>query len=262
MLKPAEAICENTLAWCLVWLGYATERLGDLSSANQYYGRAHSLQQNIPRQPVKTRSSSVTPPQVERVVRQLRTKPTGPIRLPQNIDKNLWALNGKGSVPQTEEALKFLGEYLGFESSRPEKEVKTGPDVLWLVDDLVAICMEAKTQKEAQSVYKKTDIGQLGDHVQWVRDNTNASDIVPIFVGPPVPASSSANPTPDALVIELEQFDLLRERLVAALSDVTANALVSTLPNEVAGTFADRDLLWPRVFELVVKHTLREIKQD
>ena len=32
------------------------------------------------------------------------------------------------------------------------------------------------------SQYKKTDIGQLLDHVQWVRENTTAEKIVPCLL--------------------------------------------------------------------------------
>lgn len=259
VLQPAEAMCENTLAWCLVWLGYATERLGDATSASRYYGRAHRLQTNIPRPPPSSIPSSSIPMQVENAVQFLRVEPGSTVQLPRNIDPNLWPLNGEGTASQTEEALKCLGQYLGFESSRPEKDCNTGPDILWLTGQGVAICMEAKTEKSPTSVYKKGDIGQLNDHVQWIRENTDADNIIPIFVGPVIAASSSANPSQDVLVVELEQFHLLGERLVAALSDVIANALPATVASELNALFSERELLWPSVFNLVDKHELRNI---
>ncbi len=38
---------------------------------------------------------------------------------------------GEGSPRQSEEAVRYLGELLGFTASRPDNDVGTGPDVLW-----------------------------------------------------------------------------------------------------------------------------------
>ena len=168
-------------------------------------------------------------------------------------------LNGTGSVPQTEEALRYLGQYLGFASARPEKEYGTGPDVLWQMEGGIALCMEAKTGKGESSKYKKEDVGQLNDHVQWVKDNTAATEIIPVFVGPLVPASKPANPSPEVLVIELSQFDGLSQRLIGALNDATSDALPLTLRSILLEVFTARKLLWSTMFETISKMALRDI---
>ena len=78
------------------------------------------------------------------------------LRVPPRIQQDLARLDGSGSVPQTEEALRCLGQYLGLESTRPDKEHGTGPDVLWRSEDGFALVMEVKTDKEESSSYQKS----------------------------------------------------------------------------------------------------------
>jgi len=56
---------------------------------------------------------------------------------------------------------------LGLTSSRPEKETKRGPDVLWLIADH-AFCIEAKSGKDAP--ISKADAEQLLLSRQWCID--------------------------------------------------------------------------------------------
>ena len=239
-LETAYEVSANTGAWHSLWLGYAVERAGDLDSARDLYKRAHAVQKNIPTWPFQTEgvSSAHVPQQILEIEKQIDYAPGSACHLPKTLNSDLALLNGSGSVPQTEEALRCLGQYLGFLSTRPEKEVGTGPDVLWRTEDGGALCMEAKTGKEKSSQYKKDDVGQLMDHVQWVKDNTDATTIVPAFVGPLVPASGSANPSPDVLVIELSQFEAIGQRLVSALSDASKDALPITLRSSLLDTLA------------------------
>ena len=123
-------------------------------------------------------------------------------------------LNGSGSVPQIEEALRCLGQYLGLESTRPDKEHDTGPDVLWMSNDGFAVVMEVKTDKLESSRYTKSDLGQLRDHVQWVSDRYETTEVAEVFVGPLLAASDQANPSLEMVVIELEQFGSIGKKLV------------------------------------------------
>ena len=260
-LDNAYEISDNTGAWHSVWLGYAHELSGDKKSASGQYRRAHVVQYNIPRM-LKSESAHVTddmPEQVRRIEEQVETY-RGKIKLPEELHSRLGHLNGHGTVNQTEDALRHLGQAMGFESTRPEKEFGTGPDVLWMTDERVAICMEAKTEKGEGKFYTKDNIGQLNDHIQWVRDHTNATDIRPVFVGPLLPASKSANPPHDVVVVELSAFEELGKNLIAALRDATRTALPLTLRSEIHSQLKDSGLLWPDFFESLVK-TLRDIER-
>ena len=261
-LDKSFEVSTSTGAWHCLWLGYAHELAGDLDVARSMYGRSHGAQQKIPGMPTDSVNASRqdVPTQVIEVALQMDARTDGRLEVPARLHADLALLNGSGSVPQTEEALRCLGQYLGFESSRPDKEFGTGPDVLWVVDATTALCMEAKTDKSSGH-YKKEEVAQLGDHVHWVQDNASVKTIVPVVVGPLLPATSSANPGPDMLVVELREFESLGTRLVAALGDAVSRALPITLRSVLDDVLGERELLWPTVFATMAKTKLRLVSR-
>ena len=261
VLNSAFEISQNTGAWLTLWLGYAMELTGDYESAHRLYARAYSLNSNIP--PVSLDpilgTGGAVPTQVMKVARQMEIRRSSDVRPPRSIEDDLRYLDGTGSPAQTEEALRSLGQYLGLDSIRPEKEFGTDPDVLWTSEDGPAVCIELKTDKQHGSTYRKDDVGQLANHVQWCRDNTEAVSIVPLFVGPLVPASDEASPSPKVLVMELAQFYEVSRKLRTALQDSASDALPLTLANRLNEVFGNRQLLWPGVFEELSATALRDI---
>ena len=183
--------------WLTTWWGYAIEMAGDSEAANDLYRRAHALSPNIPR--LATLHDSATVPVQQQIINVAQQMQMGAshgmtVAAPKRLQQDLVNLNGTGSVPQIEEALRCLGQYLGLESTRPDKEHDTGPDVLWIGDDGFALVMEVKTDKEDESSYRKDDLGQLRDHVQWVLDRFTVTRIEQVFVGPFLPSSGSREP--------------------------------------------------------------------
>jgi tetratricopeptide (TPR) repeat protein len=260
-LDDAFNVSASTGAWHSLWLGYAYSLSGDNDSAEELYRRSHSAQRNIPPLPpmVNARDTQVFPSQVIEAAQLFIKRADSALGTPRNMETGLAHLDGSGSSGQTEEGLRVLGELLGMTSTRPDKEFGTGPDVLWLVEGLPALCIEVKTNKEPDSNYQKKEVGQLSDHIQWVKDNTTATEIIPVFVGPLRPATSTANPPNEYLVIGLEQFQQLGTRLTAALNDIACSALPLTLQVTVDEIFRERDLLWPKCFQNLESHILNEL---
>lgn len=249
-LDDAFDLSESTGAWHCLWLGFAQELMGDLASANTLYARAHSHQTNIPsvRRFVETKPGSKVHDQVHEVCSQIGVLPSGTVTLPKSLSSDLSVLGTGGSSNQVEEGLRALGQYLGLESTRPDKEFGTGPDVLWCLGDEIALCIEAKTNKE-ESLYTKKEVGQMSDHIQWIQDQRSIDNVVPVFVGPVVGATNSTNPSEALLVCSLKEFEVLSQRLFAALQDATADALPLTLAPQVQETFEKRGLLVPELVE-------------
>jgi hypothetical protein len=108
--------------------------------------------------------------------------------------------------------------------------------------DKTALCVDAKTgkDKEATTCYRKEDLGQLSDHVQWVRNHSDVQKIIPAFIGPEVSASGSANPPPEVMVAALEKFQVIAETLKAVYRDVASNSLPLTVAPTVAEHFNKR----------------------
>src|SRR5208283_5312412 len=109
----------------------------------------------------------------------------------------------------------------------------------------LALCMEAKSDKTSAQNYWKKDVSQMHDHIQWVKDHCDSSEILPAFVGPILPPANDANPSPDIEIIEVSEFSALADRLRGALSDICMTALPLTLPQEVDEVFKARKLTWP-----------------
>ena len=249
-LDDAFEISQSTGAWLTLWLGFALEMTGDRDIAREHYVKAHGNQRNLPRPiPELGNATASVPEQVLNVQQQMLVGHPRPssVQIPKTLIKDMTALNGNGSVPQTEEALRCLGQYLGLDSTRPDKEFGKGPDVLWLGENGDAVCMEAKSDKQTVSPYSKGYVGQLHNHVQWVKDNYQISEIIPVFVGPSLPASESASPSPDMRVVELRQFEGLGQRLVSALQDVSVQAIPLSLSNDLHEVMKSRGLLYPDV---------------
>ena len=261
-LDDAFDLSQSTGAWMTLWLGFALEMTGDRETAREHYAKAHGNQRNLPRPTPELGNATVSvPEQVLNVQQQMwvgHPRPTS-VQIPKTLIKDLTALNGSGSVPQTEEALRCLGQYLGLESTRPDKEFEKGPDVLWIGENGYAICMEAKSAKQTDSPYSKDYVGQLHNHIQWVKDNHRVSEIIPAFVGPLLPAADQASPSPDMRVIELRQFDELGQKLVSALQDVAVQAIPLSLSHDLHEIMRNRGLLYPDVFLSLVMSVLPDI---
>ena len=259
-LRTTMEVSSQTGAWHMVWRGYALERAGDQTGADELYREAHATERNIPRHKRPTtghRGDSVAT-QVRCIVDQILRR-DGRISLPRNLHSNLAALAG-GTSGEVEEALRYLGLYLGFDSSRPDKEGGVGPDVLWVVDDYdVALCMEAKTDKQPTSGYNKRDVGQLHNHIEWARNEKEGVEIIPTFVGPVFPSTAKASASDDMLIIEIQSFKKLADKLVSALSHVTERALPITLEDEVERGMKGAGLLWPQVFESLPRVRIKEL---
>ncbi len=262
ILQDAFDFSHSTGAWLSLWLGFALELVGDVKAASYFYRKSHAAQTNIPQPAISASGSGNTfPKQVLRVSEQMRIGYSNSISIqsPKTIVSDLRPLDGKGSTRQVEESLRCLGQFLGLLSTRPDNEYGLGPDVLWLGDEGTAICMEVKNCKQMTSVYRKSDVGQLHNHIQWVKNNHQVSEIAPIFVGPLLPASAEASPSSDMRVIELCEFENLGNKLVSALEDAAARAFPLGLNDDLHTMFDNRGLLYPNVILSLNAFALRDI---
>ena len=259
-LDATFASSRPTGAWHALWLGACFELTGNVKRANDLYVQAHKGAKEIPPLPDQLQSDSDgLSIQVIAVANSLRSGSESLLIMPRRFDIELAALDGNGTPKQTERALELLGAFLGLESSRPETECGTGPDVLWIAPNGALLSMEAKTDKGPESVYGKGDLGQLRDHLQWVLANHEGARVHSIFIGPVVPASTEANPGAEMIVIELSEFRQLRDRLGAALLDIIAAGTAVTALRSCAELLENRGLLWPEAFSRLRKHPLARI---
>ncbi len=254
VLDDAYDFSKYSGAWLSLWVGYALQMSGDDESAADLYRRAHVTERNLPRPAVSQQHPDRSlPQQVVNVAEQMSIRASAPssISLPRTFDRDLGPLSRTATPRQVEEALRCLGQYLGFDSTRPDNETGTGPDVLWIDEAGSALCMEVKTDKQVTSRYTKRDLGQLHNHVQWVIDNHPENSIIPVLVGPLVSATHNASPSSTMMVAELREFGELGSRLKATLHDAASQAFPLNLSSCLYELMAQRQLLYSDVLRTI-----------
>lgn len=245
-------------SWYALWLGYCCELMGDNKTAIELYKRSYGATKSIPRNiEYQLVTYDEIPEQIINIANEFRLNTDASVKLPKNIANDLYHLNGLGTVSQKEEALRCLGQYLGLNATRPDKEHGTGPDVLWLLND-TALAIEAKTEKFSN--YSKDNIGQLRDHVQWVKDNTKAVNIIPVFVGDILSPTTTSNPSNDLFVAELSEFKRLSEFVVSTLTDISNEAVPINLNQITENKITERGLLWPEIANHIKMYPLASLK--
>ena len=137
-----------------------------------------------------------------------------------------------------EEALKEIGEILGFESQRPDNEYKVGPDNLWCGVHNQYIFFECKNEvKDDRNTIKKSEAGQMCNHCAWFEDKYGDVKVCRIFVAPTNILNHNANLTHEVKVMTplmLDKFKssidkFLMEFKDYVLKDVDGNLIQEAL---------------------------------
>ncbi|MDO9588884.1 MAG: hypothetical protein Q7J13_13240 [Brevundimonas sp.] len=221
---PALATADSRGAgWVDMWLGVSYKIDGEHRSAQDHFARARGrLLAALPLPRAQLEIEGADQIEASPMGRQfLDIFGSGVIEANRRIardDTALDALTGSPSSPREyEEALRFFGQRLGFQSTRPDNEVGSGPDNLWMSDDgSVAIGLEAKTEKQSGE-YNKADIGQAHNHVQWMADRLpHARPLGVAIIGTPESCTAEASPSEAIFMVHSETI----ARLVASYKDL------------------------------------------
>jgi replicative superfamily II helicase len=161
---------------------------GNESKAMELQQRAYSRNLNLLKPLVDAPYSPITPgKQSENIINKL--KYYGKIRSGylSYFDEIAADLTVTASTNQFEEALKNFGEIIGFNAERPEKSIKKGPDVLWLLAENgknIALIIEAKANKEIDNLLTKDDHGQILTSFEWFKTTYKSFQGFKIVVHP------------------------------------------------------------------------------
>lgn len=216
---------EKLAGWHNLWIGACLVYEGNREDAAFYYSRAKGqLGSNITvGLSVAAGESTESEQRQTSLVRKL-----GPMlklgresfeKQYARLQEDLAPLDGATSR-RMEEATRILGEYLGFESSRPDNAEDTGPDVLWKdLDTSVALGLELKTDKSPDSAYSKDDVSQALDHWQWLSNLPATSPLGVVLVGPDYGVSPQANPSENLFSLKTGVLLELRDSLLSLIRD-------------------------------------------
>lgn len=137
-----------------------------------------------------------------------------------------------------ENALREIGEMLGFKSQRPDNDYKVGPDNLWCGVHNQYIFFECKNEvKEDRNTIKKSEAGQMNNHCAWFEEKYGDAKVCRIFVVPTNILDHKANLTHKVVVMNPKLLDKFKSSLDKflmefkdyALSDIDKNFIQEAL---------------------------------
>lgn len=146
--------------------------LFDKTKSNELQVAAHGLNRYLlkPKHGMTIKTISGTGhKRLETMIQWLRTFET-PEELLLEIDNITDRLRFSVAADQFEGAIDELGRALGFETQRPDKEWKEGPDNLWALRDNQYLLIECKNQvDENRKEINKNETGQMNNSCAWFK---------------------------------------------------------------------------------------------
>jgi len=179
-LEPAikdVAIYDPVLAgWYSLWVGMAHYADGKTDAAIDMFEEARRrIGRGLPlprRHIVETENVGPSKTFIEEALRQVVTGDVAKIndRIAKLRASTSDAFSTLASHKQAEEAVRIIGSTLGFVSSRPCSDHGVGPDNLWIdVMSKRMIAFELKTDKKAEALINKDEVGQGLNHLEWLK---------------------------------------------------------------------------------------------
>ena len=229
--QDTEQADEKLSGWHSLWLGMCLENEQDYEAAQEEYFRARKRLANqviVPKNLGNSQKIEISALPLTDFEQQIglivgRNSQEGYEKTFQRLCSSVERLDKPdASAEQHEEALRALGEYLGFTSVRPDNEEGSGPDVFW-IDEPTQRCLafELKTQKKENPTYFKKDIGQGHNHLEWVRQNhSNYSCLGLIYVGSDGKLDKTANPSQEMYLCDTSVLATIRNQLIAGIRDL------------------------------------------
>ncbi len=249
-------------AWQLHWTAHALSRV-DADDARAKYGDAGRMCVDLGRPPreleVQEAESTL---QSQRMADLLNARGL-PRMLRELSDVAGRLVQDSASAAEHEEAVRLLGELLGFNATRPDNDGDggEGPDVLWTTPDNAQLFLiELKTKKES-AVYNKKDVGQIHNHCQWASNEFPDIDSVRLLIGPRLQCSAAASPPDDFWIVTPDEVDRLRRAVVEVYERAASEQFKLLMPAAVASCLEQLHLRWETIIDNLEKVRLGQFME-
>lgn len=184
------------------------------------------------------------------------------VNMLSEIESVLVDLEYNDDTKPAENAMRQLGTLLGLESSRPDDETDTGPDVLWCgAGEIEAWGFELKTGKAVGTEYSKSEISQSHDHRNWLAAQRPGKPVRISIVGRESRVSALANPDKDLDVIELEGFREIANAVKNMFESIEAGDK-NALEDAFESWLRHYGLLWPMCVLALPNKLAIELKSE
>lgn len=136
----------------------------------------------------------------------------------EQLDKKIELLLRKLSFGEKSEsfesALDEFGIFLGFQTDRPDKLFRKGPDNLWSTKRESYIFFECKNEvKKDRKIIKKDEVGQMNNHCGWFEEVYGHQDVLRVIIIPTNIVSKNANFTHDVKIMDLLMLEKFKSNI-------------------------------------------------
>ncbi|MCQ6281077.1 helicase C-terminal domain-containing protein [Bacillus sp. EB600] len=258
-------------AWHAHWIGYVYLLSGNNSAAERFFNRSGNAYRALGRISYQQQSTPSLPilisgeTQADRIAKVLSERGDFNYGSFSEMDGRFAALfSEKNSSNQYEEALYWLGRYLGFEASRPDQlsGIGRGPDVFWSSLE-VDILLESKEDKRDTSQYSKKDIGQSHNHKVWYSEEFPESHRLNklMIIGPDVPANPAASPGDIMHIWMPNEIAKLASRIRALLLDTYRETESATFVAKLSRNLEEVGLTYHAIYESLPNRPIKRVKE-
>ncbi|AQT86971.1 hypothetical protein B1222_23315 (plasmid) [Paenibacillus larvae subsp. pulvifaciens] len=242
-------------SWHSHWIGYAYLLSGTKAAAERNFDRASKAKQALGCFNVRSDIAYVRPvtsgdTQGGRISIVLSERGNFNYGSFDEMNSRFSPLFAEKST-QFEEALFWLGRYLGFDSSRPDKNTKgRGPDVFWASPE-VDILIECKDGKQETSFYSKKEVGQALNHNEWYSEEFPQSERHKklMIVGPILPAHSTASPGEHIHIWTPSEISQLANRVSTLLYNAYTESNSATYASTLNKMLDEAGLTYMKLFK-------------
>ena len=136
-----------------------------------------------------------------------------------------------------ESSLKKLGEFLGYVSQRPDKEIRKGPDNLWCVSNKKYVFFECKSEvDDNRNAIKKSEAGQFNNHCGWFKDEYgDLVDVLRIMIIPTRKLAHDADFSEKVFVMRRKGLKKLKDNLKKFVKEIKKYELDSLSDERIQG---------------------------
>lgn len=105
------------------------------------------------------------------------------IALAEKITEIISLLSFEETADNFESGIQELGTALGYESQRPDKENREGPDNLWALAENEYLLIECKNEvDEKRDEISKSETGQMNTNCAWFKNNYSGATFKPVMI--------------------------------------------------------------------------------
>lgn len=119
-----------------------------------------------------------------------------------------------------EKSIDNIGKMLGFESHRPDKLIRKGPDNLWCLKNNKFIIWECKSEvNQDRKTIQKYEVGQMNNHCAWFVNEYGDAEVLRIMVIPTKIVAYEADFTHDVKIMRKKKLNLFKKNILGYIKE-------------------------------------------